>query len=157
MSLEQKPLWNDCEETITFLANNGVKIDDELCNSQFGNLVKFYEMTGQYLTCSVSGKWTQYFEAVNNPSKYSQLLIICEYMFSLVGHNANVERIFNLVESQWTDERNRLTIDTIRPLIFIKHNYNHVSCIEFFKEICSDKSLLKQVKGSEKYDFVAKK
>lgn len=155
MTLKEKPEWKDVEETITFLIANGIEIDDGLCNSQFGNFIKFYEQTGQHMECSVSEKWVKYFQT-EIPEKYSEFLTICQYMFSLVGHNANVERIFNLIESQWSDERNRLSVETIRSLISVKYNYINVSCIDFYKQICSDKALLKQVKSSQKYDFVQK-
>ena len=37
-------------------------------------------------------------------------------MFAIAAHNANIERIFSLLRAQWkwTDERNRIAIETIK-------------------------------------------
>ena len=46
--------------------------------------------------------------------QHSELLKIAQYVFAIPAHNANVERVFSLIEIQWTDERNRLQLDTAK-------------------------------------------
>lgn len=52
--------------------------------------------------------------------QHSELLKIAQYVFAIPAHNANVERVFSLMEIQWTDERNRLQLDTVESIIIIK-------------------------------------
>jgi len=33
--------------------------------------------------------------------------LMCQYLYAIPGHNANVERIFSLIMAQWTKDRNR--------------------------------------------------
>jgi hypothetical protein len=37
---------------------------------------------------------------------FSELLIIAEFFLAIPSHNANTERVFSLMKSQWTKERN---------------------------------------------------
>lgn len=49
---------------------------------------------------------------------YSHFLKICEYVFSIPTYNANVERVFSLMSTQWTDERNRLSVETVQNISY---------------------------------------
>ncbi len=77
-------------------------------------------------------------------------------MFAIPAHNATVERAFSLMESQWTDKRNRMLVETIKNLVFVKFNIRNKSCLEFYEEVTRNKELLDQVGKSDKYDFINK-
>lgn len=54
-----------------------------------------------------------------------------EFFFCLPAHNANVERVFSLITSQWTKERNRLQPQTISDIIKTIYNFK-MTCEEFY-------------------------
>lgn len=49
--------------------------------------------------------------------KYSELLDIVQYYFCIPEHNANVERMFSLINAQWTEERNRLALNSVNAML----------------------------------------
>lgn len=55
--------------------------------------------------------------------QHSELLKIAQYVFAIPVHNANIERVFSVMEIQWADERNRLQLDTVKSIIMCKYNY----------------------------------
>lgn len=93
--------------------------------------------------------------AVLNSGKYEeqtcQLLKICEYIFCIPGHNANVERVFSLMNIQWSDERNRMQMDTVESILQCLVNYE-MTCDEFHTYISGKKKLLHMARSSVKYD-----
>jgi hypothetical protein len=50
------------------------------------------------------------------------------YLFAIPAHNATVER------AQWTDERNRLLLETMESILQCQVNYN-MTCTEFYKYV----------------------
>jgi len=88
--------------------------------------------------------------------QHSELLKIVLYVFAIPAHNANVERVFSLTEIQWTDERNRLQVDTVESIIMCKYNYKK-TCSEFYECVKTHPSLLTSVKSSKKYEWYKEK
>jgi hypothetical protein len=101
-------------------------------------------------------KWLKFFQTVNHLEQYLELLKICEYIFSVPAHNANVERIFSLMAVQWTDERNHLSTDTIESILQCYYNFN-MTCFQFYNYVKTNPSMLAAVKKSEKYDWYEKR
>ena len=50
-------------------------------------------------------KWATYFQSCPSLDMFSELLKIAQFFFSNMAHNANLERIFSLMNIQWTDEK----------------------------------------------------
>jgi len=48
--------------------------------------------------------------------KKKEFLRIVQFFFAVVSHNANVERVFSLMQSQWTKERNKMTVVTMKGI-----------------------------------------
>lgn len=88
--------------------------------------------------------------------KHSELLKIAQYVFAIPVHNANVERVFSLMEIQWTDEQNRLQFDTVESIIMCKYNYKK-TCSEFYEYVKTQPYLLTSVKSSMKYEWYKEK
>lgn len=84
---------------------------------------------------------------------FTEILKIASYFFSIPGHNANCERIFSLIEAQWTKERNRLSVETVRDIVSVKFNFKKISCSEFYKYLLrpENSKLLRQIGDSRKY------
>lgn len=71
--------------------------------------------------------------------------------FSISAHNASVERIFSLIRSQWTMERNALELNTVSLLIKLKYNFKNFNCSEFYKFLLTKKEVLIAIGKTEKY------
>lgn len=59
-------------------------------------------------------KWIDFFKNCESSEQYFELLRLCQYMFANLAHNVNVKRIFSNI--QWTDERNRIKMETIEAI-----------------------------------------
>jgi hypothetical protein len=59
--------------------------------------------------------------------------------------------VFSLINAIWTDEKNRLKIETVKGLIIVKTYFKNLSCAEFYDEILNEKEILEQVHKSDKY------
>ena len=86
-----------------------------------------------------------------NVKEYWMPLRIAPFFFAVASHNANVERIFSLMQSQWTKERNKLSVDTMKGILTVQYNFRETSCVDFFNFLKSNKELLKNVRSTEKY------
>jgi hypothetical protein len=51
----------------------------------------------------------------------------------------------------WTDEKNRLKIETVQALIIVKTYFNNLLFAEFYDQILNEKEILVQVHKSDKY------
>lgn len=60
--------------------------------------------------------------------------------------------MFSQIASQWTKERNRFKVSTIRSILLISYNFKNIERNEFFKEIRNNRDFLREVQKSEKYD-----
>ena len=88
-----------------------------------------------------------------NQECFSELLIIAEFFFAILSHNANTERVFSLMQSQWTKERNKLHIESMKGILFVQYNFKHLSCRDFYACLCSQPKLLKEIRSSDKYTW----
>jgi hypothetical protein len=59
--------------------------------------------------------------------------------------------VFSLINAIWTDEKNRLKIETVKALTIVKTYFKNLSCAEFYDQILNEKEILEQVHKSDKY------
>ncbi|GAA6099244.1 uncharacterized protein LOC120336299 isoform X1 [Tachysurus ichikawai] len=124
MDLSEIPDWNDVEGCIRHLAGKGVDFDDSNCFDQVTNLKNFIER---------------------------KLLKMAQFFFAIPAHSANVERIFSLMQAQWTKERNRLSVDSLKGILCTQYNYKNMTCKDFHSYLMSNRRLLGKIQSSEKY------
>ena len=98
-------------------------------------------------------KWTKYFKHCRTIEFYSELLKIAQFFFCIMAHNANVERIFSMMQTQWCRERDSLLAESVCNILKVMYNSNHISCKQFYDDVKADPSLLKKVKGTAKYSW----
>lgn len=154
MVLSEIPNWTDVEPCVIYLIDKGVELDDVKCFDQVCNLRQFVERNKSdedFSKLPAHKKWTRYFEASKNIECHSELLRIAQFFFAVTSHNANVERVFSLMQSQWTKERNKLSVDTMKGILTVQYNYRETSCVDFFNFLKSNKELLKNIRSTEKY------
>lgn len=56
-----------------------------------------------------------------------------------------------LMQSQWTKERNKVSVDTMKGILTLQYNYRETSCVDFFNFLKSNKELLKKIRSTGKY------
>ncbi|PSN35825.1 hypothetical protein C0J52_22736 [Blattella germanica] len=122
MLLVSVPQWNLVEQTVEFLHAKGQSIDESLLFDQFSCLKACIEAVlvnekDDWNKKSGQEKWAYFFNQCECVEQYSELLKLCEYIFSVPGHNTNVERVFSLMNMQWTEERSRLEVSTVEAII----------------------------------------
>jgi len=158
MLLHDIPQWEMVEKSISYLQDKGINIEDNIFDEilYLQNYVKEHANNDTWKEKNMNDKWLCFFKETDITERKKNLLLTCQYLFSIPGHNANVERVFSLVVSQWTKERNRLCIDTVESILLCKYNFN-LSCADFYTYVKGQPHLLQQVKTSEKYDWFKKK
>lgn len=93
---------------------------------QVANLKKFIERCNsdeEFIGLQVHQKWTKYFEKAKTITCYSELPKIAQFVFALPSHNANVERVFSLMQSQWTKGRNQFSVESSKGIVFVKKTF----------------------------------
>lgn len=158
MDISEPPDWNDVEACIKYLREKGVPIDDVKCFDQVTNLKKIIERynSDEFIGLQVHQKWTKYFEKAKSIACYSELLKISQFVFALLSHNANVERVFSLMQSQWTKERNQLSVESLKGILFVQYNFKDTSCKDFHACVLSNTKLLGKISSTAKYRWANK-
>ena len=80
-----------------------------------------------------------------------------QFFFAISSHNANVERIVSLIQSQWTKERKKLSVETMKGILTVQYNFREVLCSEFYTFLKSNESLMKNIRSTDKYSLVEEK
>ncbi len=86
---------------------------------------------------------------------FPNILKIFEAVMSMPVANDFVERVFSDLFNIWTDQRNRLSIASIKAEICILNNFNQ-NCLDFKNFIKSNQKCIKAVKSGEKYKHLMK-
>lgn len=156
--LDKQLNYDDMTDTFLYLQEKQVDFDENKIFDQSMNLIRFIEKKReeedlQFFKKSCNDKICIFFSANRDECSYSEILKIAKFFFAIPGHNANCERSFSLIKSQWTDERNQLSVSTVRSLISIKMNFKSYSCVEFYNYLMDPKNseLLRLIANSEKY------
>lgn len=125
MTFDDMPTWSNAKKCINYFDDNKLmKLDEAKFFEQFQNFKDFVQIKStdedfkQLILCD---KWVSYFKG-KNEGTYSELLKMASFYFALPAHNANCERIFSFMNIQWTDERNRIEVDTIKAILQVQFN-----------------------------------
>lgn len=154
MTLQKIPEWCEIEKAVEYLLLKNIEIDESKLLNQYVNLKEFLSSQmndSNWKNLQAHKKWCQYFLKTNIPDAFSELLKIVQYVFSIFAHNANVERIFSLITSQWTKERNKLCVETINGILQTTYNFDY-DCNVFYDYISKNPDLLAQIGANDKYN-----
>ena len=135
MTLNEIPSWNDVEPCLKYLIGKGVDVDNAKCFDQICNLKQFMEIylqNEEIIKLPTHKKWCKYFDQFKNSTCRSEILRIVQFFFAVTSHNANVERVFSLMQSQWTKERNTLSVGTMKDILTLQYKFKDMCCSEFF-------------------------
>uniref|UniRef100_A0A8B9KYY9 DUF4371 domain-containing protein n=1 Tax=Astyanax mexicanus TaxID=7994 RepID=A0A8B9KYY9_ASTMX len=152
MDLSEIPDWNDVEACIKNLAEKGVEVDDAKCFDEVTNLKTFIEKNcAEFSDLQAHQRWTKFFERSKSVDFHSELLKMVQFFFAIPAHNANVERIFSLMQAQWTKERNRMSVDSLKGILCTQYNFRNMTCKDFHSYLMGNLKLLKEMQSSDKY------
>lgn len=158
ITLKNAPTWKNVEKVMLKLKADGLYDADN-------NAAKLHQQfiyVKNYCTADkiqqwkkdkvpTAQRWTEmfnHFEA--NDCEYTEIGKVVEYILSLPGTTASVERIFNMVGQNWTGERNRLDVETLKAILIVKVNIN-LSCLEFYEYVKTKPDLLREIASKSKY------
>lgn len=137
--------------SIQFLIGKGVNLDDSKLFDEITLLNSMIKQKSQdFFEMNANNQWTVILKAAG-PEKVKELTKICSYIFAMQAQNANVERVFSLMGSQWSKERNRLSVDSVKSILITQYNLKNMTCEMFYKTIIKDSEVLKNISGSTKY------
>lgn len=100
----------------------------------------------------LSKKWCNIFTTLSSLNiAFRNILNIVEFVLAIPGTNAAVERLFSVMSSVWTDEKNRFHVDSIKSIIIVKTHFKDISCTEFHDLLIQNPKILNHIQSSEKY------
>lgn len=129
-----------------------IVLDDVILFDEFCALKEFVlKQDEAFFLESIDFQWSKFFEQAVNVKCFQSLLHICQFFFSIIAHNANVERVFSLINAQWSEERNRLSVESVKGIVTVQYNLKHFTCKEFHAYLLKSPELLKDISSSQKY------
>ena len=124
--------WEMVESSLLYLPEKNIKIDDAKLFDQFYCLMKFVETQDeQFDELLYHEKWTLFFKRCKNKDFCTELLIIAHFYFCMMAHNTNVERMFSLMQPQWSKERDNLLVLSVEKILIVQYNFADLSCRQF--------------------------
>src|ERR1700744_3795565 len=116
MNMTDVPSYTQIESSLEFLMDKGVEIDDVKCFDQLKALKNFIQENkgkDEYKEKLSHERWVMIFKSSVYVEEYSEFETSAQYLFAIPAHNANIARIVSHIKSQWTDERNRLLVESV--------------------------------------------
>ena len=80
----------------------------------------------------------------------SHLLELVYFALALPETNAQIERVFSLMNDMWDDGKSEMRPETVRQMLILKVNIA-MPCRQFYDLMSKENSLLKSIHTSEKY------
>ena len=59
---------------------------------------------------------------------------VVKFILCLPGSTAPVERIFSVMNSMWTKEKSRLSVETMKAMLIVREN-NDMECDKFYHKV----------------------
>jgi hypothetical protein len=116
--------FDNTVHAIRYMNGKGVHINDVKLFDEITALNTFLILQDNvFFDAMLHTIWVKNFKSIG-VARLQELLRICQYLFAITAQNANVERIFSLMGVQWTKERNRLTVSSVRALLLTQYNWH---------------------------------
>ena len=97
-------------------------------------------------TLSIDEYW-----AVITKDNFPCIRKLVSAIFAIPASNASCERVFSLSKIQWTDDRNKLEINTVCSILKVLVNFD-MTCREMHSKLTNNVSVLRKICSKEKYD-----
>ncbi|XP_044015774.1 uncharacterized protein LOC122857590 [Aphidius gifuensis] len=150
-------VYNQVSDTMLYLENKNISIVEDKLFDQFLNLKNFWkskENNDEFFKQSCEKKIVDFLVSNTCEESCSEIIKITEYFFAIPGHNANCERVFSMINAQWTSERNKFLVKNIKHLITVLYNFKNYSCMDFCKYLkeADNENILKKISSAQKYE-----
>lgn len=89
-----------------------------------------------------------HFETLHHLPNVERLV---EYVLSLPGHNASVERIFSKIKFYWSDCKSNLSIDHLNDFLYPVCNLDASNSTEMYEYLLKEPELCLAIKSDKKY------
>ena len=73
------------------------------------------------------------------------------FFLDSISASKHIDEKYSLDNFYWSDEKSRLSEETIEAIMRIKVNMEE-TCVEFYERLLADKKLLKDIHSSAKYN-----
>lgn len=155
--LKKNPDWKEIEDSLDkFKEYPQIRnIDDSKLFDQWGSIKQIIcdkLLTWNENNIDASQRWVEVFQELQSKvMTFDCFAMLTEFIFSLPGTSAPVERIFSLMNILWTKEKSQLGLAVLNAILCIKKN-SELTCEKFYETIEKDKKFLSKVVSSEKYN-----
>lgn len=152
LNLKQPLIFDDLLSVVESLKLQASVSIDELYEEYSAisqHLLPYTESRDDDFSCDA--KWAAAFQKAGIDN-VSNLLNIVSFVMSIPASNAAVERVFSLMESFWSDARNRCSTELIRAELQVKMNFD-MDCQAFHKFVKGKKELLRCAANDNKYKY----
>lgn len=129
-ALNKVPVWKEIEAAMLTLKEGNLldankyatNIHEQFChikNYCSGEIIKKWNEKN----ISIEARWVEIFNHFNDEHiEFEAFAIIIEYILSLPGTTAVVERIFSEMKKYWSEEKVSLQVNTLKDVLMVKNN-----------------------------------
>ncbi len=158
-SLSIAPTWTEVESSLCvfteFATPMQLSVDDNnlfdevTCLRNFLSDEKLSEW--QQKSTTTSAKWVEVFSTLRSRNiLMPNLELLVGFALCIPGTNASIERVFSLMNATWSDDMSRLSVDTLKARLLVKHNFDK-TCSEFHEYLLTQPKILEKIHSSAKY------
>ena len=125
-------------------------MNDSLFNEHVMLKEKLKKLVHHWEQCagqSISEKWSSLLQG----NSFPVLTKVVALFLSVPSSNAVIERVSSLLDIHWTDERNHLSLRTLKAFFEILVNYDSISCKMFYQKVRNNHLPLRKARQSTKY------
>ena len=99
----------------------------------------------------VSDRWLYIFREMREKHlDFQDFCNVVGFILCLPGSTAPVERTFSVMNSMWTKDKSRLSVETMKAMLIVRQN-NDMKCDKFYHKVLKDVNMLRKIASSEKY------
>jgi hAT family C-terminal dimerisation region len=109
---------------------------------------------GRWVALPTEGRWLELLKSLNEEHRaIPNFSMLAQYALAIPGTSTEVERLFSIIKDVWGPQEGHLDPKTLEARLNIKF-HSKKSCSKYFNDMKSNKKLLSQVQGGEKYKNV---
>jgi hypothetical protein len=87
------------------------------------------------------------------PIDFKEFCNIVEFILCFPGSSATVQRLFSVMNTMWSKEKSRLSVETKRATLVVRQKKCVMECEKFYDKVLKDRNLLRKNTLSEKYSW----
>jgi hypothetical protein len=152
--LNNAPSWHEVQKflqnTVKVDTNVLKVVDDDLFNEvdHVRNICAAKIETWKKCGVKTSERWTETFQIMKNENiSFRNIMNIVTVILAIPGTNASSKRVFSLMKAVWSDERNQLSVQTVKAISITKCHFKDISCMDFYSFLKERPTLLQEIQS----------